>query len=149
MAKGEVKDFYDEVQAQIAENNKKNAKYFADMEEGIKRNNDAISNAQALLRRDEAVWKQCGIDINTYDGKNNPFLMLEKIAPEGFPKMSEWAERSRQEAIKELEFFGYNYQEIQKAKANRKIMQGSNKAAVSAEAVKKSQSKKRVRRVRI
>lgn len=143
------REIFEEVQKQIAENKKKNEEYFQRMGAIVKANKDTIRDIELLIRRDKEVWKQFGIDLENYDG-NNPFLLLEKIAPEVFPNMSEWKARAHQDALKEAEFYGFDINRINDAKKARKSRSMQLKASgVSKEDIEKSRSKKVVRKVRV
>ncbi len=147
MPKGS-KEIFEEIQAQIADNTKRNEAYFARIENQVKLNENFIRDMQLLKHRDDEVWRQMGLDLDkTYD--KNPFLFLEEIAPEAFKGMSVWVERSRQDALKELEFFGFDIQQIKRAKEMRKSIKTSPKSELTSEDIKKSRSKRLVRRVRI
>ncbi len=149
MAMRGSREIFEEIQKQIAENKKKNEEYFQRMGATVKASKDTINDIELLMRRDKEVWKQCGIDLENYDG-NNPFLLLERIAPEVFPNMSEWKERAHQDALKEAEFYGFGINRINDAKKARKSRSMQLKASgVSKEDIEKSRSKKVVRKVRV
>lgn len=148
MAKGS-KEIFAEVEAQRAANARKNQEYFTRMDNAVKSNQAFINEMQVLKRRDDAVWKQFGINLDKC-GDENPFLLLEKIAPDAFPGMSQWVERSRQDAIKELKMLGLDPEAGRRAREERnRITVSSKKSSYNEADIAKSRSKKYVRRVRL
>ncbi|MDR2435946.1 MAG: hypothetical protein LBD33_01365 [Puniceicoccales bacterium] len=140
-----------EVQAQMANDQRENTEYLTRAEHQIKENESMAKTLKVLAKRNNDMWAQCGIDINSNDGQN-PVLVLEKIAPDAFKGMSEWTEKSRRAAIEEIESLGFDYAAIKRsASEKRSELSAILTSATSdkSDNAPEQQAKKFVRRVRL
>jgi hypothetical protein len=80
---------------------------------------------------------------------------LEEVAPEAFKGMSEWADKSRKAAIKEIESLGFDYAAIKRSVSEKRSDGSELSAALAAAASDTSndtpeqRTKKFVRKVRL
>ncbi len=142
-------EILNEVQAQAKLNAQKNEEYFARMNAFLRKNQELIRDMQELKRRNHALWQKLGIDLDDREGKENPFLFLEKVAPEAFSGLSEWVGKSRKAAQMEADRVLSIMQSDRQFKKEEKSPFFSHKQVTADENHAKSMVKRSVRRVRI
>ncbi|MDR1256063.1 MAG: hypothetical protein LBJ94_04040 [Puniceicoccales bacterium] len=109
--KAEAERIFAEVQAQISENERKNREYFAHMEHHLRENELALKKIAELDKKNDAIWAPCEIKPGK-NGEENPFLILEKLVPDAFRGMGEWAKKARREIVKKITAHGLHYKKI-------------------------------------
>jgi putative lipase involved disintegration of autophagic bodies len=153
-AKAQNERIFAEVQAQMAYDKQSSDDYFVRSERQMKENKSILKALNAIDKKNNAMWEQCGIKLDEVDGKN-PVLSLEKIAPDAFKGMTEWVEKSRRAAIKEIEDMGFDYAAIRKSAAERRssiptpIFASATSANGESTDAPERRAKKSVRRVRL
>lgn len=136
-----------EIKAQMEGNERKNEAFFAKMDKTIKSNEILLKELKSLNKRNDAIWANCGVKVGENDNKN-PFVFLEDVLPEAFNGLKSWAEKSKQEALKELADYGFDIKSIRDHKQQKRDLI-SNKLIPEEETKKNAELKKSVRRVRI
>jgi hypothetical protein len=145
-----------EVQAQIAENKRKNEEYFAKTEHQIDEAEKTIKALKAIGKKNSGMWEKYGVKLGQNNGEN-PFIVLEKIAPEVFKGIGGFAEESRRAGLEEAELFGVSSAVIRKNLTSSHGTDGNELSSIIVAAArdggdskgKKSTRKKLVRRVRL
>ncbi|MDR1256065.1 MAG: hypothetical protein LBJ94_04050 [Puniceicoccales bacterium] len=134
------------------ENTRKATECLARMEAQIKENKNMVSKLKAIDKKNAIIWNRCGLKLGQNEGKS-PFLFLEQVAPEAFQGLSEWTEKTRRGAIEEIEALGFNFAEMRREAADRKVKNGigaliaSVTKGKSTEASAAQPAKKLVKRV--